>query len=137
MTTYEIVSTRKRATAKILGPADVWELLKKYVKKDREHLFVLTLNGSHAVISVCIVSIGLANRTIVHPREVFKRAITDNATGIIAVHNHPSGNLTPSEEDEEVFGRLKEAGEVLGIGLVDFVIITKSGYFSFVKRETD
>jgi DNA repair protein RadC len=96
MTTYEIVSTRKRTTLKVSRPDDVWELLKKYAKKEREHLIVLTLNSSSNVISVNIVSIGLANKTIVHPREVFKKAITDNATGIVVVHNHPSGSHTLS-----------------------------------------
>ena len=80
-----------------------------------------------------IVSIGLINRTIVHPREVYADAIVDRATAIIVCHNHPSGNLEPSDEDTAVTGQLKEAGEILGIKLLDHVIFAVSGYYSFLE----
>jgi DNA repair protein RadC len=137
MTTYQIVSTRKRKTVRISRPEDAWELLKKYVKEEREHLIVLTLNSAHEVISTSIVSIGLVNKTIVHPREVFRKAIADNAVCIIVAHNHPSGNSEPSDEDEEIFHRLKEVGEIIGIRLLDFVVFTRSGCLSFAKRENE
>jgi DNA repair protein RadC len=75
------------------------------------------------------------NRTVVHPREVFRRAIFDNAVGIIAAHNHPSGQLRASEEDTEVCDMLKEASRTVGIHLVDFVILSREGVYSFKKEK--
>jgi DNA repair protein RadC len=120
---------------KISRPGDVWELLKRYVKKEREHLIVLTLNSVHDVISENIVSIGLVDRALVHPREVFRKAILDNAVGIVVTHNHPSGNLEPSKEDKETFYLLRDSAKIIKIKVIDFIIISKNGYFSFVENE--
>jgi DNA repair protein RadC len=112
----------------------VYTLLKSFAKKRQEHFIVLTLNVSHYVISMRIVSIGLMNRTIIHPREVFIHAIKDNAIAIIVCHNHPSNKVEPSDEDIEITKLLKEAGEIIGIRLLDHVIISKSGYYSFKQN---
>jgi DNA repair protein RadC len=88
-------------------------------------LFILlTLNGAHNVISVSIVTIGIANKTIVHPREVFCKAISDNATAVIVCHNHPSGEVVPSDEDKQITKRIRKAGEIMGIPLLDLVVFT-------------
>jgi DNA repair protein RadC len=133
--TYEIVSVRKRKTVKIKHPSDVYGLVKSFTKKKQEHFIVLTLNGSYDVISMRIVSIGLVNKTIIHPREIFIHAIKDNAIAIIVCHNHPSNNLEPSDEDIEVTEILEKAGKIIGINLLDHVIVSKSGYYSFKQND--
>ena len=79
-----------------------------------------------------MVSIGLVDRTPVHPREVFADALSDRASAIIVAHNHPSGSLEPSETDVEITGQLKSAGSVVGISLLDHIVFNRSGYFSFL-----
>ena len=135
--TYDIISTRRyRKQISIKQPNDIFNFLKKHIIKKREQFIVLTLNGSHNVISSHIITIGLVNRTIIHPREVFQCAILDNSSSIVLVHNHPSGNIKPSEEDNEITVRMKEAGELLGISVLDHLIISKDSYFSY-RQETD
>jgi len=132
---YQIVSERKsRYSCKISNPADAYKTLTRYHRKRKEHFLVLTLDGNHNVIRVIIVSIGIANRTLVHPREVFIPAIKDNSCAIILAHNHPSGNIEPSLEDKEITTRLCKAGEILGISVLDHMIITKNGYYSFLEE---
>ena len=130
--TYEIVSERKaRYPVKISLPCDAYEVLKRYARSKQEQFIVITLNGAHETISVYLVSLGLLNRTIVHPREVFNRAIKDSSAAIIVAHNHPSGQLEPSEEDRAITRRLTEAGEIIGIPILDHIIFTKKGFVSF------
>jgi DNA repair protein RadC len=133
--TYEIISKRKlKNQEKIVNPEDIYALVKRYAGKRQEHFIVITLNGAHKPVSLSIVFIGLVNRTIVHPREVFFQAVRDMASAIIVAHNHPSGRLAPSEQDLEVTRTLSEAGEVMGINLLDHLIFSKKGYFSFRKE---
>ena len=117
-------------TLRISAPQDIYPALLEFVSKRQEHFIVVTLNGSHAVINVRVVSIGLVNRTVVHPREIFYPAVQDNAVSIIVAHNHPSGNLEPSKEDIEITDKVKKAGEIMGIQLLDHLIISKNGLFS-------
>ncbi len=98
--------------------------------KKQEYFVCLTLDGANRLIAKRIISIGTLTSSLVHPREVFAEAITDRAASIIVAHNHPSGNLTPSQADREVTMRLREAGELLGIALIDHVIIATKSYFS-------
>jgi DNA repair protein RadC len=129
--TYQIISERKlRRKVKIKNVEEAYNLLKRYAKARQEHFILLTLSGSFNVISVSIVSIGLANRTIVHPREVFCRAISDNAMAIIVGHNHPSGTVIPSKEDKDITKRIYKAGEIIGIPLIDHIIVSETGYTS-------
>ena len=86
------------------------------------------------MLHIRVVSVGLVNRTIVHPREVFADPLKDRAAAVICCHNHPSGNTTPSPEDREVTKTLKEAGETLGIQLLDHIIFSDRGYFSFLEQ---
>jgi DNA repair protein RadC len=129
--TYQIVSERKlRRKVKIENPDEVYKLVKRYAEAEQEQFILLTLNGAHNVISVSIVSIGLVNKTVVHPREVYCRAICDRAAAIVVCHNHPSGSAEPSDEDKDVTVGLYEAGKIIGIPLIDHVVFTKTGYTS-------
>jgi len=95
----------------------------------------VTLNGAHEVIKVHHITKGLVNRTVVHPRECFCPAIKDYASSVAFVHNHPSGNLSPSGEDQNITDRLCMAGSILGFNVVDHIIVgPKGGLFSF-RRE--
>ena len=96
----------------------------------QEEFYVLTLDGAHRVIRTHSITVGLANSTQVHPREVFRPAIVDAAIAIIALHNHPSGDSKPSPADQEVTKRLAEAGKLLGIPLLDHIILAREGSLS-------
>ena len=123
-----------KAYQMMASKVDVTALLSKYIKEEQEHLILFTLNGAHEVINEYVVTIGLVNMTVVAPREIFKRAVRDNATAIIIGHNHPSGNTTPSEEDKAITKRLVQSGLLMGIQLVDHIIIGESGYTSFKEE---
>ncbi len=118
---------------KIKGPQDVLPLVQHLIERKQEHFICISLNGAHEVIATRIVTIGLLNATQVHPREVFCDPIVDRACSIVVAHNHPSGNMEPSEEDRRVTRTLKEAAAVLGIKLLDHVIFGDTGgrYYSF------
>jgi DNA repair protein RadC len=108
------------------------ELVEKELKySDREKFICLHLNSKNRLISYEVVSIGSINMSVVHPREVFKGAILSNATCIICLHNHSSGDPTPSEEDIGITERLNKAGNILGIKVLDHIIISKEASFSF------
>ncbi len=98
-----------------------------------EYFFTVTLNGAHQIIDTHIISKGLVNRTMVHPREVFRPAIIDNATAIIIAHNHPSGSFEPSIEDKDVTKRIKDAGDLIGIRVLDHLIFSTTGYLSLLE----
>jgi len=100
------------------------ELIKRGLQ---EEFHVLTLNGSHRVIRTHQATMGLANATQIHPREVFRPAILDGAVAVILVHNHPSGDPQPSDADHMVTSKLKEAGEILGIKVLDHIIVARHG----------
>ena len=130
--TYDIISTRKcRKTIRIIKPDDIYNCLKRYAKSEQEYFIVMTLNGKHEVIGIHIASVGLVNQTIIHPREVFKHAIRENAYAIVISHNHPSGDTTPSEEDNEITLRMKKAADILGFNILDHMIIGKNKYYSY------
>lgn len=99
-------------------------------KKQQENFCIITLNGASEIIRFHTITIGLLNHSLVHPREVFRIAIKENAHAIICLHNHPSGNLEPSSQDIQVTGQLKEAGDIIGISVLDHIIVAKSGIAS-------
>ena len=121
---------------RIAFPADVVPLVRHFADRKQEHFLSLSLNGAHEVMAVLVVSVGTVNRAVVHPREVFADALTDRAAALIVAHNHPSGNVEPSSEDQEVTARLKSAGETLGVRLLDHVIFSARGYYSFLEQDT-
>lgn len=110
---------------------DVLPLLADIRGKSQEHFVCITLNGANELIERRIVTIGLLDRSLVHPREVFKDVMSDNAAAVIFAHNHPSGDLQPSDEDLKTQERLVDAAKILGIRVLDHVIVSKKGYFSF------
>ena len=122
------------SSKRINSPSDAVPLLFHYASCRKEHFLSISLNGAHEVIAIRVVSIGTLNRTIVHPREVFSDLLTDRASGLICAHNHPSGNTEPSREDIELTERIREAGNILGINLLDHLIISETGYFSFLEN---
>jgi len=118
---------------RITRPSDIVPYVTHYADRKQEHFLCLSLNGAHEIIALRVVSIGLVNSTVVHPREVYADPLTDRAASVICAHNHPSGNLEPSKEDEEITIRLKLAGETLGITLLDHIVFTVKGYYSFLE----
>lgn len=116
-------------------PEKVVELLADIRDKKQEYFVCLTLDGANRLIAKRVISIGTLTASLVHPREVFADAIADRAASIIVAHNHPSGDLRPSSADMAVTERLKQAGELLGISLVDHLIMTKTGYRSLLNLE--
>jgi len=127
----KILQVREAAGEVICSPNAVAEIMREEAKADREFFWVLHLNGKNRIIEKELVSIGSVISALVHPREVFKKAIILGATGIITCHNHPGGIPDPSPEDREIWKRLDEAGNILGISVLDHIIITASGrYYS-------
>ena len=100
----------------------------------REHFFVVLLDAKHRFIREELVSVGSLNFSIVHPREVFKPAIRESAESLIIVHNHPSGDATPSREDIQVTKRLVEVGKTVGIEVLDHIVIGNGSYLSFQEQ---
>ena len=101
---------------------------------DREQFLVACLDAKHAIIGVNVVSIGSLSFSIVHPREVFKPAILLNSAAIICAHNHPSGHPEPSSEDRVLTARLRQAGDLIGITILDHLILGDERTFSFADQ---
>jgi len=118
---------------KIEAPADVLPLIRHYADRKQEHFLAITINGANEVQNVRVISIGLIDRSPVHPREVFAEAVAERASGIIVAHNHPAGGVEPSDADVNVTKQLKEAGSIVGINLLDHIIFNRSDYFSFLE----
>ena len=118
-------------TVKIACAADVLPLLSDIAGKQQEYFVCISLNGANEVIEKRIVTVGLLDKSQVHPREVFADVLADRAAAVILAHNHPSGELKPSNSDLKIHEQLTEAGRILGIRILDHVIVSKKGYFSF------
>jgi DNA repair protein RadC len=123
-----------KETIKIKDAKDVLPLLNDIADKKQEYFVCISLNGTNEVIEKRIVTVGLLDKTQVHPREVFADVITDRAAAVIFAHNHPSGELKPSSSDLKIHEQLTEAGKILGINVLDQVIISKKGYYSFQEE---
>ena len=102
--------------------------------KKKEYLICLYLNAHHALIKKETISIGLLDKSLFHPREIFHPAIKLNASSIILIHNHPTGNPKPSQQDKKIVQKISKAGQIMGIPVVDFLITAKSGYYSFYQQ---
>ncbi len=121
-------------TIGITGANDVLPLIKDIAGKLQEHFICISLNGANEVIENRIVTVGLLDKSQVHPREVFADVITDRAAGVIFAHNHLSGESKPSNSDLKIHEQLTEAGKILGIKVLDHIIISKKGYYSFQEN---
>ena len=116
----------------INGSPDAGVLLESRMRHlDREHFCVVLLSANNAVIGIETISIGTLTNTQVHPREVFKQAIRQSASGVILAHNHPSGDSVPSDEDLYLTERLVETGQIIGIHVIDHIIVGEDSYYSF------
>ena len=104
-------------------------------EKTREHFVAIYLNARNELLFRKHIFIGTLNASLVHPREIFSEALRHNAASVILVHNHPSGDPEPSEDDLEITKRLIEAGKIMGIDVLDHIIITKSKVFSFKENK--
>jgi len=121
-------------SARIKHPSDIFTLVRHYADRKQERFISLSLNGAHEVLAVRIVTIGLVNKTIVHPREVFADIIQDRAAAFCVAHNHPSGQLESSPEDEEITARLLSAARILGLHFVDHLIFSENAWWSFMEN---
>lgn len=117
------------------SPEELVPLLREFYKNCEKECFVaIALNTKYKVTSIRAISVGTVNNSIVHPREVFRYAIQENATAVIVSHNHPSGNQEPSENDVKTTETLVSAGKIIGIQVLDHIIIGDD-YYSFMKND--
>lgn len=121
--------------AHIQSPEDILPYVQNYAMCGKEHFVMITLNGGHEIIKIHLISVGTVNKTIIHPREVFREAIKENASSIVICHNHPSGNCVPSDEDIETTKYLIEASNLIGIPILDHIIFDCDSYYSFLEHE--
>ena len=119
---------------RVTKPEDILPHVAYLKEKRQEHFICLTLNGAGEILNNRVITVGLLNHSLVHPREVFADAITDRAASIICVHNHPSGTLEPSSQDIAITNQLREAGSLVGIQLIDHIIVSKNGHLSMRER---
>lgn len=119
------------------APLQIARMFRDMKDETKEHFCCLHLDGKNRIVCYDVVSTGSLNQSIVHPREVFKTACMVSAAAIILLHNHPSGDPSPSREDREITRRLKECGEIIGIRVLDHIIVgdgdSSAPYFSFVE----
>lgn len=127
----------KRMMLKVTSPEIIFDFFKLKLRHEKVEKFIAVfLNTKNTVIKWDVISVGTLNASIVHPREVFNKAISHNAASLIVVHNHPSGNPSPSREDFLVTERLIEAGKIIGITVLDHIVIGHDAYYSF-KESSD
>ncbi len=125
------------AGIRIETPSDLVPHIRHYVDRKREHFICASLNGANEIIDIRVVSIGLVDRSHVHPREVFADPLIDRASGVILAHNHPVGALHPSKQDIETTKRLQQAGKIMGITVLDHIIFNSTEYFSFLESDIE
>jgi DNA repair protein RadC len=101
------------------------------VDRDKEHFWAIGLNSANSISYIELVTLGILNSSLVHPREVFRFAILKGVAAIVVAHNHPSGNIIPSIQDKEITTKLVASGKILDIPVLDHVIITSYGHYSF------
>ena len=119
---------------RVICPENILGYFTPWRSQTQEHFVCFSLDGSGNVLNCRVITIGLINHSLVAPRETFRGAIMDNAVSIIVAHNHPSGSLEPSPQDIAITRQLKEAGDILGIQLIDHVIVTSTGHVSLRER---
>ena len=133
LTIKEEVNHYLRPFTRYTSPKQVFDTFSFLRHETKEYFFAIHLDGKNRICCVDEVSVGSLNQSVVHPREVFKTALLSSAAALILVHNHPTGDPAPSREDIEITRRLKEAGEIIGVRLLDHIIIGDS-FVSFVER---
>ena len=126
-----------RKTKVIRRPEDIWNEVKHYAERNQEQLLVLSFNGAGELLGIHVATVGLVDKVVMHPREIFAEAIKERAVSVVIVHNHPSGQLSPSQADRILTKRISTAGKLLGIKVLDHLIISTSGYYSFREMGED
>jgi DNA repair protein RadC len=121
-------STRERYTS----PQQIFDTFRFLQHETKEYFFAVHLDGKNRFVCIDMISVGSLNQSVVHPRETFKSALLSSAAAIILLHNHPTGDPTPSREDMDITRRLKDVGELIGIKILDHIIIGDT-YMSFVE----
>jgi len=134
LTVKENITNYLKTGTRFTAPSQVYETFSFLMKETKEMFITLHLDGKNRIIAMDIVSIGSLNQSIVHCRHVFSTACISNAAALILIHQHPTGDPTPSSEDLAITRRLKEAGELMGIKVLDHIIIGDGEYLSFVER---
>lgn len=130
-----VTSRKKKIPIQVTSPEHVVSLFTKKERAAQQEMFwLVTVDGKHEVTGRFLISIGSLTNTIVHPRELMYHCITSQAAAFFVAHNHPSGRLTPSDNDMDVAKRLVDAGKLLGIQLLDSIILTKDSYVSFKEK---
>lgn len=125
----------------IVKPEDIYKILKSVLEsedlidQDKEHFWVFHLDTRNKIKILELVSLGSLNMSIVHPREVFTRAVAERSSQILIAHNHPSDETSPSDDDLTLTKRLKQAGDILGIELIDHIIVSKNGFTSLKEKQ--
>ena len=118
----------------IKSSRDIYQLFSYLSKETKEHFIAIHLDTKNKIICVDTISVGSLTSSIVHPREVFKSVLLSSAASIAIVHNHPSGTPEPSSDDINITKRLKEAGDFLGIPIIDHIIIGNGSYISLLEK---
>jgi DNA repair protein RadC len=134
MTVNDIITDYLKPHTRYTSASQVFDTFSFLRHETKEWFISLHLDGKNRVICIDIISTGSLNQSIVHPRETFKTALLSSAAAVILLHNHPSGDPAPSSEDISITRRLKEAGEIIGIKVLDHVVIGDGEYLSFVER---
>ena len=132
-----VISEKKQ---KLTSAEDVYKVMRSILKnedpisQEREHFWVIGVNTKNVIQYIELCSLGTLNNSLVHPREIFRFAVSKGTNSIILCHNHPSGDPEPSKEDERVTEKVEDAGEILGIKLLDHVIIGDACFFSMMEK---
>jgi DNA repair protein RadC len=130
-----LAGRRLRAGALIRSPSDVYHHFHPNLRDAKqEHFLVILLDARHRVLRSEMISQGTLTASLVHPREVFRPALRNAAAALVLVHNHPSGDPTPSAEDREVTARLASAGEILGVRVLDHIVVAERGFCSLREQ---
>ena len=129
----KLLQVKEPSDIKISSPEDALKEMDEASKADRECFWVLHLTIRHTIIEKELVAMGILSQAVISPREIFKKAIVNSAASIITIHNHPSGSLTPSAEDKQMWEILKKAGELLGMPVDDNLIISSKGVYSELR----
>lgn len=127
----------KASEITIKNSQDVLSLTYDLREKKKEYLVCLYLNARNSLLKKEVVSVGLLDKTLLHPREIFYPATELNAASVILVHNHPSGDSSPSEKDFQIVEKIAQAGKIMGIPVIDFLILSENGHFSFHEKLRD
>ncbi len=129
------LSKKQDGKVKFTKPQDLCDYYAPLIGNLKQELFkVVAVDGKNTLIKETTISKGILDASLTHPREVFRFAIIENASGLFLVHNHPSGILKPSEDDLKITERLKNAGDLMGVRIIDHIIIADEGYYSFSEH---